>query len=302
MVKSKNKYFPFFALLLAGSFTHGTAAIISAALNSYTAPYVLMSNTTSGAELSEHVALAGNSTDSTFSVWGAATGTGSTYSAGVLGGNTGGNYLSLNSVKGSAAYNLMSQVSMTTPRSLAESWAVKVRFSAVAGTGSLYLGLYAGGAMTSLGGYDFNRLIIEETEGSAVALGLAINGSGNAVVVRTALNNKLEFWNGSEWVPGSSGAYAATGLNVAGIKEYDFSVSTDGTVMSIRLVDAASSAVLFDITSLHSDLGSNITLSDTARFSAGDIANNSTFGWEMNISSLSLQTTKGGLSLMLFTN
>jgi uncharacterized protein with GYD domain len=263
------------------------APVVSADLNAYAAPYVIMSNTTSGTALNNSAVLLDSAAAGTFTVWGSGTGSGSSYSAKVLGNNSN-NYLRLNGTKGTSAYNLISQVSTTAGRSLSGNWAVKTRFAATAGSGSLYFGLYATPAMSSIGGYDYTRLIIANTNTSAVALGFSISQTGNATVTRTAVNNQLEFWNGSVWSTAS--ANAATGLDVTGTTQYDLSLSTDGTTLNIALMNAATFASVINVSFPISDLGSNIMAGNTVNFSAGDIASNSTDGWTADFYSLAIST------------
>lgn len=287
-IVKKNKQVIAAAVVLSGVIG-ASAEEISVNFNSYTAPSVVLEGASSGTLVSKNVVLQDSGSAGTFTAWGAASGTEGTFSVKVLGDNTGNNYLNLKSVKGSVGYNLMAQVSTTAPLPLSEKWSIKTRFSATAGEGSMYFGLYAGRKMSPQGGYDFKQLVVGNTNIASVALGLSISQSGKAVVTRTAVNNKLEFWNGSKWVPRGDEAYAATGIDVAGKQQYDLALSTDGTTMNISLINVKTSEPVFSLESLISELGSNITAGNTVRFSAGDISNNSTDGWNMNIYTLSLQ-------------
>jgi alpha-L-arabinofuranosidase len=261
------------------------ASVVSADFNAYTAPNVIMENTTTGATLSNKIILTDSVSAGTFTAWGAGYGTNSTYSVKVLGDNAGNNYLRLNAVKGTSAFNLLAQVSTTEAYPLSGNWAVKTRFSAIAGSGSLYFGLYAAGAMNSIGGYEISQIILANTNKAAVALGFSISQTGSATIARTAANNKLEFWNGSAWQAGSISAFS--GLDVTGAKQYELVLSTDGATLNIRLINAATSATMINLDFPVSALGSNVTSANIVRFSAGDIANNSTDGWAANIYSLS---------------
>jgi hypothetical protein len=287
-MKKESKQFIAVAVFLAGAIGV-SAEEISVNFNSYTAPSVLLEGTSSGTLVNKRVVLQDSAEAGKFTAWGSASGTEGTYSVKVLGDNTGSNYLNLNSVKGSVGYNLMAQVSTTAAMPLSEKWSIKTRFSATAGEGSMYFGLYAGKKMTPQGGYEFGWLVVGNTNVAAVALGLSVTQSGKALVTRTAVNNKLEFWNGSKWVPRGADAFAATGIDVTGKKQYDLELSTDGTTMKIILTDVQTSEPVISLDSLISELGSNITRGNMVRFSGGDIANNSTDGWNMKLHTLSLQ-------------
>lgn len=272
--------------LVACAVAH-SAEEVSLDLKAYEAPAVIIEGKSSGTTVSKHVALKDSASAGAFTAWGSVSGTDGTCSIKVLEGKDGQNYLNLKSVKGSVGYNLMAQAGTTGAKSLSDSWSVKTRFSATAGDGSLYLGLYAAKKMSSVGGFDYKQLVVGYTNIAATALGLSVSQSGKIVAVRTAENNMLEFWNGSEWVRRGQDAFAASGFDIRGKTQYDLTLSCDGTVLRMTLAKSSDSEPVFTVESPVSTLGSNI--GGQVRFSAGDIANNSTDGWDFNIYSLSLQ-------------
>lgn len=276
--------------VLVGAF--GVSAdIISANFNAYTAPDVLMEGTYVDAPLSNIVSLLDTGVNGAFKVYGGVGlyNTNSSYSAKILGNNTGNNYLELKTVKVKSGYNLLSQVSSAAV-SLTTNWGVKTLFSVnkngASGSGSQYFGLYASGAMSStLGGYDYLRLSAANNINAAAALGFSIDVNGRGTLVRTAANNMHEFWNGSAWQ--TTGTNFISGLNVAGTTQYEISLWNDGSNLNISLINATTSDEIINLSSALSELGSNITGGAGAiRFSAGDIANNSTENWTTNIYSL----------------
>lgn len=288
--------------LLAGAFG-ASAATVSANFNAYTAPFVLAEGTYVTAPLSNIVSVLDSDTNGVFKVYGGVglNNTNSSYSAKILGNNTGSNYLELRTVKGNTGYNLMSQISTASPMPLSTNWGVNVRFSVTSGSGSAYFGLYASGAMSStLGGYDFNRLLAANNTNAATALGFSISQTGLGTLVRTGSDNRHQFWNGSAWQATSTNF--VSGLDLTGATQYDLALRIDGPDLSIKLVNAGTLATIIELDSPLSELGSNITTANTVRFSAGDIANNSTENWIINLYSLSFQTTRPTLSLIIFKN
>lgn len=275
--------------VLVGAF--GVSAdIISADFNAYTATHVLMEGTYVSAPLSNIVSLLDTGVNGAFKVYGGVgiNNTNSSYSAKIIGNNTGSNYLELKTVKGTTGYNLMSQVSSAAV-SLTTNWGVKALFSVdkgASGLGSQYFGLYASGAMSAtLGGYDFNRLIAANNTNAAAALGFSISNTGNGTLVRTGSDNKHQFWNGSSWQ--STSINFISGLDLTGTTQYEISLWNDGSNLNISLINATTSDEIINLSSALSELGSNITGgAGTIRFSGGDIANNSTENWTTNIYSL----------------
>lgn len=292
--------------LLAGAFG-ASAATVSANFNAYTAPFVLAEGTYVDAPLSNIVSVLDSDTNGAFKVYGGVgiNNTNSSYSAKILGNNTGSNYLELRTVKGNTGYNLISQISTASPMPLSTNWGVNVRFSVnkngTLGQGSQYFGLYASGAMSpTLGGYDYVRLGAANNTSAAAALGFSINQIGLGTLVRTGSDNKHQFWNGSAWQPTSTNF--VSGLDLTGATQYDLALRIDGPDLSIKLVNAGTLATIIELNSPLSELGSNITTANTVRFSAGDIAGNSTENWTINLYSLSFQTTRPTLSLIIFKN
>jgi hypothetical protein len=306
-MKKEYKQFIIISMLMAGALGVSAAgrSLVSADFNAYTAPDTLAEGVYVSAAVSEVVSVLDSEGSSTFTIYGGAGGSNSAYSAKILGDNTGSNYLELSTVKGINGYNLMSQVSSASPVSISTNYGVRIVFSVnkqgALGQGSQYFGFYASGAMSStLGGYDYRRLLAANTNNAAAALGFSISNVGLGTLVRTGTSNIHEFWNGSDWQTASTNF--VSDLDITGATQYELTLINNGIdKISITLVDLTTANKIVDLNVLLSALGSNITGgAGTIRFSAGDVANNSTENWIVNIYALSLQASKPFLSLILY--
>lgn len=156
----------------------------------------------------------------------------------------------------------------------------------LSGSGAVYMGLYAGSAMTSNGGYTLDQI----ANGNAPVMGIqmAVNANGSISVMRTGSGNVMQYFTGGAWSNSSGTALGNNTFDFTGNTRYNLSLSVDAVsgILSLSLLNLNTSTSLLSISTAIADLGSNITNDGTLRFSAGDIGSNTTFNYDMNVYSL----------------
>lgn len=279
-------------------------------LEDYDVPTTIISGSATGTvgRTSTNAFLLDNAGGTTFQVFGATgspnAATTTTYSATVLSDSTA-NYLRLRSTRSGDGGNPVAQVSTASAYSLASSWNVSMGFSASAvpdlsSSGAVYMGLYAGSAMNPTnGGYTLDQI----ANGNAPVMGIqmAINSNGSITVNRAATGNVLQYFTGGAWSNTPGVALSNNTFDFSGTTRYsvNFGVNATSGLLTLSLLDLSTSMTLLAVDTEIAALGTNITSDGTLRFSAGDIASNTTFNYDINVHSLEIVPEPSTIAMVL---